>query len=214
MTERAAVYAGVIAPSVLFSLLIWFNVLDETFFSYTQVYYDEIGNPLNPTEKLFIEIKMRSTTFSANTPMKAEVFLFLNPNYRNTQDYNTNASQMYHVLFDNTICAGEQFGDLPYRCTLWLPRSPNNPIIYYNTTTLTYSHGGEFDVRLDGIGHSEQQTVGHGFIGIAPTETLNEYRTFKMSFIIAIIAAAFAALSVYEQRKSHDQNNSSGWFAW
>jgi len=198
--KRIAIYTIVILLAVPLSILVWMGTVDNLFFSYPQVYAANIGNPNNPEEQFFIEVKLRSTTFAANTPMPAEVIIFLNGNYRNWQNWENNTSEIYQVLFLDALCSGGEVGHLPQRCVLTLPRS-GDPQIYYNTTVLTYSHGGEFDVLLNGLGNNTQQRVGYGFISIAPTEALHEYRTFKMSFIIGIIAASFGALSLYEQAR-------------
>jgi hypothetical protein len=207
--SRRIVHATVIFAAAILSIMIVLGTIDNQFFSYTQVYGDVIANPLNPKEQLFIEVKLRSTTFSANTPMPAEVFLFLNGNDRNWSDYTTNAPKSYYVLFKDSLCGGTEPGKLPYRCTIDLAHSANGGILYYNTTTLTYSHGGEFDVILSAEGHSIDQSVGHGFISIAPTQALHDYRTFKITLIIGIIAAVFAGLSLYEQTKEKHAPSSS-----
>lgn len=205
--NQVITYTAVLSIAIGLILGTLSGLIDSIFFPYTQVYAEKIGNPLNPSEKLFLEIKVRSTTFTANTLLPTEIFLFLDGNFRGWSDYTTNASETYSLYIVCTLCGGIEARELPERCLVRLTRSSTDSQVYYNATTLTYSHGGEFDVLLDGLGSSVQQSVGHGWISIAPTETLHEYRTFRMSFIIGVIAAAFAALSVYEQRRRFNRSS-------
>jgi hypothetical protein len=184
---------------------------DGWFFSHTQVYGDFIGNPLNPKEQMFIQVKLRSTTFAPNTPMPAEVFLALNGNYRNWQDWQANTTQTYHILFLGTYCGGIEVGQSPIICSIEIPRHPTDDRLYYKTTTLTYSRSGQFDVKLNAVGNQTEQSVGQGFIDISSVDSLNTFLTFKTSFIIGVIAVGFAVLSVYEQHRA-SENSIAGFY--
>jgi hypothetical protein len=141
--------------------------------------------------------------------MQAEVIIALEGNYRNWQDWTTNTPvnpDAYHVLFLGTTCKGIEKGAIPELCHELIPRLASDPRLYYNTTKLTYSRGGQLDVILVATGNSTDQRVGHGFIEITSTEGLNTFLIFKVTFVIAIIAAVFAALSVYEQHRSTEHS--------
>jgi hypothetical protein len=145
-------------------------------------------------------VKLTSPTFAANTPISADVFINMNYTYRkeNQIDDSANQPDSFWILFPGSQCGNPP--DHLGTCFGTIPRIKSN-LYFDNFSPMTYPHGGNFDIGLaTDLGSLENRSkTDAGFIHISPTEATNDFRTFKMSIIIGIIAGAIGLIALFLQ---------------
>lgn len=187
----------------IFLIIGFWTPLFDGLLSYTQMAFVQIPNPHDTNEKLYMAVRLISPTFAANSPINVDVAIYMNYTYRqaNHLDDSVNEPDSFFVLFYGSQCGipPDHLG----ACIGVIPRV--HPNSYHNNfNPISYPHGGSFDIGLTtDLGSLENRTkTDSEFIHISPTEAANEFRTFKMSIIIGIIAGAIGLIALFIQYDS------------
>ncbi len=194
--SRLALYRTlVVVSAIIFSIVIALNVFDYNLLSLKENSGTFILNPLDTNKNMTLYITLKSPTLAANNPIQVSVTL-----HANSDD--THRAPAYRLLLLESSCEGSTMNTdvIPY-CQLDLTPVPNSNYEYHAIAdNITYTHGGDFNVVMNALNVSPDvsntQTKGiWNFIHISPNEATNEFRAFKMTLIIGIIATAIGLLT-------------------
>lgn len=183
--------------------LITSSLFDLNLLSYQQIVRKSIANPRDTNEGMYLFMELRSPTFSANMPIKADIYLHINQTYRmkNSLSDFDNLPESYSILFLGTYCEKDFRFVVPGHCLTDLMRF--NSYEFQGHTTINYSHGGSFGVVLsNNNGLAGTTRLDEGIIHVSSTDGANDFRTFKMSIVIGIIASAIGTLALLQRRQT------------
>lgn len=184
--------------AILLAMSFWIGLFDPIL-SYPRVTTGTMLNPLDENEQMSVYIQLSSPTFAANTPSTIDVRINMNYTYRadNKLGATDNRPESFWLIFDGSQC-GTPYnpGEICYR---QINRVDEN--YYYGSYyPITYPREGDYHITLaaDNLGSdSPRSKTENPVINISPTEGTNEFRTFKMSIIIGIIAGAIGLLALF-----------------
>lgn len=176
-------------------------------------YQREVIYP-HTNETMYLRIKLTSETFGAQSPIKAEIFLFPDHVWRESKNMNySDLAPQYFVIFDGSGCPqptdSKYYGQIS-ACVVPMDnvteRSstyPDGVTNYKGENEIKFAQGGRYSVIITDFTGTGTDMVVYDLIQIEPISTTLDSRYFLFVLIanvIGIIITVAGVLRQWQQR--------------